>query len=98
MGCLVRDGEFVPLGVPLDEHPNGRCTTVAKIVGRPKPVWLHGPAWFAQQDAGTQRAMMGDGRYAAWNEGRFELSELAQVVRGGRFGSSLQVRALRDLV
>jgi len=98
MGCLVRDGEFIPLGTEMDEHPNGRCTTTAFIPGKTRPRTFLARDWFAQQDEATQRKMMGNGRYEAWADGKFELSELAQTVRGGRFGSSLQVRPLRDLV
>lgn len=97
MACLARDGEFIPLGQPMDEHPNGRCTTVAAIAGRPKPQWLNARDWFGTLDEETQVQMMGAGRYEAWRRGDFELSELAVTVRGGRFGPNLQTAPLRDL-
>lgn len=97
MACLMADGQWYPLSVPFEEHPNGRCTSIPAVHGAPPVVYEKGEEWFLRQDAATQRTMMGPGRYEAWQEGRFALAELVTVRHNDTWGNSLQVTPLRVL-
>ncbi len=97
MACLMADGQFYELSVPFEEHPAGRCSSAPAVRGAPPLVYETGEQWFMRQDAVTQRKMMGPGRYAAWQEGRFALPDLVTVRQDDRWGNSLQVTPLRVL-
>lgn len=96
--CLARDGEFIPLGVAMAEHPNGRCGQVPKVAGVAAPQWLKGPEWFKQLPAASQREMLGRARFDAYLNGDFAFSDLATVQTGGQWGGTIQVTPVRELV
>jgi hypothetical protein len=98
LACLTRDGELIPLNREMDEHPNGRCAQVPVVIGAANPTWQTGQEWFRRQDEATQLSILGPGRFAAWQEGQFELSDLAQTRRDATWGDSLQVTPLADLI
>ncbi|MBX3012348.1 MAG: hypothetical protein KF832_12610 [Caldilineaceae bacterium] len=98
MGCLMADGETYQVAESLREHPQGRCTTVPLVTGIQPPGWQRGPDWFLQQSPDTQRKMLGNGRYAAWQAGKFDLDQLATVRRDSAWGDSVQPTPLRDLL
>lgn len=98
MACLMADGEVYELTETLREHPNGRCTTIPTVTGFAPVAWQKGPDWFMQQDQATQRKMLGNGRYNAWQDGRFNLDQLVQQRSNSIWGDSLQVTPLRDLL
>ncbi len=96
--CLARDGEFIPVGQPLAEHPNGRCAQVPKVVGRAAPQWTKGPEWFAAQPAATQRSILGPQRFDAYLNGDFAFSDLATVRTDGQWGGTIQVTPVSELI
>lgn len=98
MACLLSDGVRVPVTVPFEEHVQGRCTACPIVRGAPPIIFETGPQWFMRQDAATQRAMMGPGRYTAWQAGKFKLPDLVTVHHDDVWGNSLQVTPLRELV
>lgn len=98
MACVVRDGERLPVGRALDEHPNGRCAQVPVVVGFEPPRWESASDWFMTRSAEQQRAMMGPARWEAWRRGEFELGALAQTVHGREFGPGLRRVPLKELV
>lgn len=94
--CLAKDGEYIPLGMPLAEHPNGRCGQVPKIRGVAAPQWLKGPDWFATLPAADQRQILGAERYKAFQNNDFAFSDLATVRTGGQWGGTIQVTPVRN--
>lgn len=96
--CLMSDGEEYEPGETLREHPNGRCAMVPVVIGMPAINWQRGPAWFAAQDAATQRGILGPGKYTAWKAGKFDLDQLATVRQNATWGDSVQVASLNQLV
>lgn len=95
--CLMAEGTQYLLDEALDEHPNGRCAQVPIVKDLPQVRWTAGPAWFNQQDAATQRAILGPGRYDAWRAGEFDLNALISRRPDDTWGASLQPTPLRDL-
>lgn len=96
--CLMAEGERYELDEQLREHPQGRCTIVPIIIGVKNPTWQLGPDWFREQPASTQQSILGPGRYAAWQDGKFELDQLVSVRENETWGASVQPTPLKELV
>lgn len=96
--CLMDEGTFYTLDEEMPEHPQGRCTLVPVVDGMPEPKWKQGQAWFEEQDAATQKDILGKGRYYAWQNGDFDLGELVTVKPNAVWGDSLQTTTLHDLL
>lgn len=97
LGCVVLHGTRVPIGEPLIEHYNGRCTTVPVVRGQQFAV-RSGEAWLVDQPSETQQRIMGSPRYRAWVEGAVELRDFAQTTRDPLFGDMLATASLRGLL
>lgn len=97
-GCLMSEGEIIPIGESLWDHPQGRCFMVPIITGAPKPTWLAGPNWFMAQDETTQKGILGPGRFDAWRAGQFKLGDLVTKKRDSVWGPTLQTTPLKKLV
>lgn len=95
--CLADEGRFYPLSRPISEHPQGRCTSVPAISGRPRPDWLRGAAWFERQDPTTQQAILGQAKWQAWRQGLFRFEDVLDRVPNDTWGESLRVRSLAEL-
>ena len=87
--CLMLDGEECE-GFLCDDHPNGKCTTVAVTIGGNVPNWQHGEQWLMEQDEADQRRIMGDGRYEMWKNGDFTLREMVEMKPNPIWGGSPQ--------
>ena len=68
LACLEMDGEECPNGM-CDDHPNGKCTTIAVTIGGHYPEWQRGHDWLMEQTPEDQRRIMGPGRYEMWRAG-----------------------------
>lgn len=95
--CLMDEGHVYELGEEMPEHPQGRCTMVPKVRGVPNPTWKKGADWFVEQSPTTQTSILGEGRFDAWQAGRFDLDELVTVRPNPIWGPSLQVTTLQEL-
>ena len=96
--CLMDDGHFYELDEEMPEHASGRCTQVPKVTGVKPPEWQQGPDWFTEQPPETQKAILGKGRYDAWQAGEFDLDQLVTVKTNNTWGDSLQPKPLKELV
>lgn len=96
--CLALDGTEYPLDEPFADHPCGRCASVPQVVGRPPVTWESGRDWLERQDEATQRRIMGDGYYTAWQEGQFDLDQMVTVRRSATWGDAPQLTPLSELV
>lgn len=74
------------------------CTLVPIITGVENPTWQLGPDWFREQPANTQQSILGPGRFAAWQDGAFELDQLVSVRENETWGASVQPTPLKELV
>lgn len=96
--CMMDDGQFYELGEVMPEHPSGRCAMIPKVIGVDAPKWEKGADWFRRQQPATQQSILGKGKYAAWQDGKFDLDRLVTVRRNDTWGNSLQPTPLRELV
>lgn len=55
-----------------------------------------GAEWFAQQDAATQRDILGPAKYAAYSNGDITLQSLVGISHDKDWGSSIYERSLKD--
>ena len=78
MSCVVMHGTVHPVEETLNDHHNGRCVAIPLVRGFDNPVQQTGLDWFSQQSEATQRALMGPGKYNAWQEGKIRLEQLTE--------------------
>ncbi len=97
MACLAKDGVWVPLTTAFEEHNQGRCRPVPARQGATLP-GTNGLDWFRGQPEQVQRLMLGKGRFAAWQAGKFDLSDIAKLHQDDVWGNAWQERSLRELV
>ena len=97
LACLAADGERMEVDEPMYDHPQGRCTEIFVVEGLEPPEFQRGEDWFNEQSEATQRAMMGDKRYEAWKDGKFEFKDQMRHTEHDVWGRGLAVRSLTDL-
>ena len=90
LACLELDGEECPNGL-CEDHPNGKCTTVAVTVGGNYPQWQRGHDWLMEQSEEDQRKIIGAGRYEMWKKDGVPLRDMVKMEPNAVWGSSPQV-------
>lgn len=98
LGCLLADGRTYATSQALDEHPQGRCSTVPIVSGAPVPRWQAGGSWLREQDPDVQKSIMGPQAYSAWRGGQVALGDLVRTTRNATWGGSVMQTPLKDLV
>jgi hypothetical protein len=96
LACLFLDGEILPIERPLEDHPAGKCVSVPVVNGGVVQ-WENGMTWFMRQDAERQMELLGEGRYNAWQNGQFELSQVAQHSHSDVWGEQPRVATDQEL-
>lgn len=113
IACIEMSGTVHGLDEDLDEHVNGRCTQTpltkpwADILG---PLGIDtsdipetnadipsGDDWFNEQDAATQRDILGNAKYNAWQAGDLDLSDLVGHSDDSDWGRAVYEKSLKDL-
>lgn len=84
--CLAMHGRVFPVGARMESHPNCRCVQVPLTADAPDPET--GPQWFARQESGAQKSILGSAKFKAFSEGKFELKDLVGVRHSERWGVS----------
>jgi hypothetical protein len=98
LACLAADGEVIPLGEEMYDHVSGRYSALFRVEGLPLPEFQRGPDWFAEQSEATQRAMMGNKRYEAWKDGKFDFTKQAGHTEHETWGRGLAVRSIKESI
>lgn len=98
MACVALHGTKLPINARVDDHHNGRCTSITVIKGRAVPNIQNGAAWFARQSPEQQRAQMGNAAYEAWQAGRVNLRDFAQTTTDEVFGGMVKEASLKDML
>jgi hypothetical protein len=57
-----------------------------------------GQTWFEDQDTATQKEIMGETKWQAWMDGKFEFGQLAQDTPNDVYGNMKTVTPLKDLI
>ena len=97
LGCLMLDGQLIPLNETLSDHPRGRCTSVPVVTGAPEITWELGKDWFLKQPEKVQRDMMGNAMYQLWREKKFDLSDLAGIHHNDKWGDSPYAKTYKEI-
>ena len=97
LACLELDGEVCPNGL-CEDHPNGKCTTIAVTVGGNYPQWQRGHDWLMEQSEEDQRKIIGAGRYEMWKKDGVPLRDMVKMQPNAVWGSSPQVISERKIL
>lgn len=95
--CLALHGTPVPIGQRVNDHHNGRCTSVAVIRGTTRAV-EPGEVWFERQSPALQQKILGSAGYAAWKAGAVRLSDYAQSYTDPVWGEMIRAASLKGLL
>ena len=94
--CLEMDGEECPNGI-CDDHPNGKCTTIAVTTGGIMPEWQHGHEWLMEQSEEDQRRIIGAERFEMWKKDGIPLRDMVPMRDNPVWGGSPSTVSVRDL-
>jgi hypothetical protein len=95
--CIAENGTRHDISEPLDAHYNCRCSPVPEIMGQSPDMQL-GEDWFAEQDTAMQKQIMGETKWQAWMDGKFEFSQLVTNTPNDIYGNMKTVTPLKDLL
>jgi len=95
--CIAMHGKKFPLSEKLNDHYNGRCAAIPVTFLNPDPDIEKGTDWFDKQDEETQKKILGPGRYEAWKEGKFQLSDIPTEREDSVYGMMRVAKPLKDL-
>jgi hypothetical protein len=84
--CLALHGEDMPVGAKVQDHHQGRCTSVLMVVGYPMGAILTGPEWFGRLPESRQLEIAGPGALEALQSGRATLRDFVQPTQDPVFG------------
>jgi len=105
--CIALDGKLYATSTRIDVHVNDRCAMVPETVtyadlGLDVPEDDRrrelGPEWFKRQPVGTQRQMLGTKGFTAWQDGQFEIEDMAKITHSPVWGDSAVQKPLKELV
>ena len=106
--CIARHGSFHPLDEDFASHPACRCSPAPSTrswadLGFPDEPETRlepesGEDWFARQDAGMQRRILGPGKQKLYEDGELKLDDLVEEKGNPIWGRTLKERPLREFV
>jgi SPP1 gp7 family putative phage head morphogenesis protein len=112
--CIAMNGTEHPLSEQMGSHPNCRCVMQPKtkdwsaILGPlgidtstipdSRPQIQSGADWFDDQDESTQRAILGNAKFAAFQNGDFDLEDIVGHTHDADWGHSIYEKTLKALV
>lgn len=97
LACVALHGETYPVGTRIDDHHNGRCTSISRVRGQRLNI-QSGPDWFAGLPENQQRQMMGHANFEAWRAGRVSLRDFVQEYQDPVFGRMIRESSLRGIL
>ena len=97
MACAAEHGTFHENSESMASHYNCRCVDIPVVKGYDDNIQT-GADWFAGLTEKQQRDMMGADTYAAWKEGKFDLSDMAGRRHDDVYGEMLARVPLSELL
>lgn len=97
MACVALHGTRLPIDERINDHHNGRCTSVSVVRGRPREV-QSGEAWFGGLSEERQRAQMGDSAFELWKGGRIDLRDFVQPYQDRVFGEMVREASVKGML
>jgi len=112
--CLAMDGSLHDISEDLESHVQCRCAPVPVTVGWDEilsklgiedissipsaPQMQTGSEWFHDQDADTQKQILGNAKYDAYKNGDFSFDDLVGHAHDADWGHSIYEKSLKQLV
>jgi hypothetical protein len=97
LACVALHGTRMPIGEVVQDHHNGRCTSVAVVRGRDFVV-PSGQVWFNSLSEQEQIEIAGPANYAAMQAGAVTLADFVQPYFDPVFGQMLRERSLSGIL
>ena len=97
LACIALHGEKLPVGVRVEDHHNGRCTSIAVVRGRARQIPT-GEQWFNSLDEARQRRIAGAGAFEALKSGKAALRDFVQPYQDRTFGQMIRQGSLKDVL
>lgn len=98
LSCVSQHGGEHDLSETLNDHYNGRCAALPIVEGFGNPVEESGESWFDNLSPSEQQAMMGQGKYDAWKDGKFSFDKLSAEQDNEVYGVMRTEASLSSLV
>lgn len=95
--CWALHGTVLPLGERVDDHWNGRCTSVCPIKGVDYNIPT-GVDLFDNLSADQQQTILGPAAYAAYQAGDVTLSDFVEKDTDPIFGNVIQAASLKGVL
>jgi hypothetical protein len=97
LSCIALHGTKIPLGKPVKDHWNGRCTSIAVVKGFSRNI-TEGTVWFGQLDPQRQQQQRAfansPGLYAAFADGAVDLNDFVEESTDPLFGEMVTQASL----
>ena len=87
--CLALHGTIIPLGERVDDHHNGRCTSIGVIKGTTRNI-PSGESWLHTQPLKIQQEILGKAGQQAWQAGKVRLEDYVSSYTDPVFGEMLR--------
>jgi len=98
VSCIAMHGTFHTNDETLDDHHNGMCTMLPAVIGGKNPLDKSGEDWFKELPENKQREYMGDTKFEAWKDGKFEFGALSTQHEDDVYGTMRGETPLKDLI
>jgi len=95
--CWAMHGTEHSLDETLDDHYNGRCTAIPMTIGASNDI-KSGASQFVDLSEAKQREILGDAKFEAWKDGKFDFGQLSTQHSDEVYGTMRGVTSLQDLV
>lgn len=99
LSCVAQHGSFHPVTEKLNDHHNGRCVPVPSTrLSAPFIKDGAGEQWFNGLPPATQAQMMGQKKYDAWKDNKFDFKALSVEKKNDVFGMMKTEASVKELV
>jgi hypothetical protein len=97
--CIAMHGTVHDLDEVLDDHFNGFCTALPLTIGAENPIGENaGKDYFDSLEESRQREILGDEKWQALQDGKFEFNQLSIQKENDIYGTMRQEASLKDLL
>lgn len=97
LSCIALHGTQLPVGARVNDHHNGRCTSVAVIKGRERTITT-GLDWFDAQPEERKREIAGNANYEALSAGAVRLNDFVARYDDPVFGQMIGEASLVSIL
>lgn len=94
LACIALDGTFYALRDGFEGHPQCRCVMIPAVRGVNMQTLGSGRGWFEELPEEQQIAVMGQGRWEAWQAGELTWGRMVQRRRHPVWGTSVTPRTI----